>query len=235
MIGGDGAVGLAGVEMLYRNYGHRARELKASGKQLIGYLCALVPLEIITAAGLVPFRLKGDPFEPITDADKQMETIVCGTVRSRFDLLLKQQYDFLDGLVVPHACDSIARTYPLWRQTLAPRYSHFLNIPHSTDESSLQFFKLVLNTLRTSLDRFRGHSTSDSDLAEAVAAHNRNRAARGMSASSGNLERFKRIYRDIPALVLQSDMVDIGSYDEAATRAQIDVFIEMLDSAKNRK
>ena len=69
---------------------------------------------------------------------------------------------------------------------LAPRYSHFLNIPHSTDESSLQFFKLVLNTLRTSLDRFRGHSTSDSDLAEAVAAHNRNRAARGMSASSGN-------------------------------------------------
>jgi benzoyl-CoA reductase/2-hydroxyglutaryl-CoA dehydratase subunit BcrC/BadD/HgdB len=43
------------VERYYEDYGIRARELKKEGKTVISYLCSLVPMEIITAAGLVPF------------------------------------------------------------------------------------------------------------------------------------------------------------------------------------
>ena len=39
------------VERYYRDYGVRAKELAAEGKKVIGYICSLVPLEIITAAG----------------------------------------------------------------------------------------------------------------------------------------------------------------------------------------
>jgi benzoyl-CoA reductase/2-hydroxyglutaryl-CoA dehydratase subunit BcrC/BadD/HgdB len=61
--------GLAAVARYYQDYGLRARELKGQGKKVIGYLCALTPVEIITAAGLVPFRIKGDVNEPITRAE----------------------------------------------------------------------------------------------------------------------------------------------------------------------
>jgi benzoyl-CoA reductase/2-hydroxyglutaryl-CoA dehydratase subunit BcrC/BadD/HgdB len=47
------------VERYYKDYGIRARELKKEGKTVISYLCSLVPMEIITAAGLVPFTPKG--------------------------------------------------------------------------------------------------------------------------------------------------------------------------------
>jgi len=69
--------GLAAVDKYYQDYGCRARELKKQGKRIMNYLCAFTPVEIITAADFIPFRIKGDVNEPITKADAEMETIVC--------------------------------------------------------------------------------------------------------------------------------------------------------------
>ena len=50
---------LTTVEKYYKEYGVRAKELKAAGKKVLGYLSALCPVEIITAAGIVPFQAQG--------------------------------------------------------------------------------------------------------------------------------------------------------------------------------
>ncbi|MBN2074016.1 MAG: 2-hydroxyacyl-CoA dehydratase [Dehalococcoidales bacterium] len=47
------------------------------------------------------------------------------------------------------------------------------------------------------------------------------------------LNQLKKVYRDIPSLVLESDIVDISSYSEVDTHARIDSFIEILESVKN--
>jgi len=168
--------GLAAADRYYQDYGCRARELKRQEKKIIGYLCAYVPLEIIAAAGFIPFRIKGNVHEPITKADTQMETIACPLVRSCFDMALKGSYDFLDGLVIPHACDSICRTYDVWKYNLGLPYSHLVDVPHSTDDLSLEFFKAVLGTFRKSLGRFAGKEISDDELARAIQVYNQNRA-----------------------------------------------------------
>jgi benzoyl-CoA reductase subunit C len=171
----DAGSGLAVIDKYYQDYGCRAIELKSQGRKIIGYLCAFTPLEIITAAGFIPFRIKGDVNEPITRADTQMETIICPLVRSCFDMALKGKYDFLDGLAIPHACDSICRTYDIWKYSLDLPYCHLINLPHSTDDSSLEFFKSVLNTFRKSLGQFAGREISDQSLAQAVEVYNRSR------------------------------------------------------------
>jgi benzoyl-CoA reductase subunit C len=162
---------------LSEDYCSRARELNAQGKKIIGYLCALTPTEIITAAGFVPFRIKGDVNEPISKADTQMETIVCPLVRSCYDMALKGNYNFLSGIVIPHACDSICRTYDTWKNTLNLPYSHMINMPHNTDDSSLVFYKELLNTFRKSIGEFAGKSISDNDLSMTVTVHNNYRAS----------------------------------------------------------
>jgi bzd-type benzoyl-CoA reductase N subunit len=169
------AGGLAAVERLYQDYGRRARELKAQGRQVIGYLCAYTPVEIIEAAGLVPFRIKGSVTEPISKADTQLETIVCPLVRSCYDLALKQRYEFLDGLVIPHACDSMARSKDVWKYTLGLPYFHFIDTPHNTSDSSLDFFVSVLGTFCKSLGKFAGKEISAVSLAQAIKAYNENR------------------------------------------------------------
>ncbi|MGD9116501.1 MAG: 2-hydroxyacyl-CoA dehydratase family protein [Dehalococcoidia bacterium] len=46
------------------------------------------------------------------------------------------------------------------------------------------------------------------------------------------LNLLKKVYRDIPSLVLESDIVDISSYNEADTKARIDAFIDTLEAVK---
>jgi benzoyl-CoA reductase subunit C len=168
--------GLATAERYYTNYGIRVRELNKEGRKIMGYLCALTPVEIIAAAGFIPFRIKGDAAEPITKADAQMETIVCPIVRSFYDLSLKGRYDFLDGLVIPHACDSICRSYDIWKNTLGLPYNHLINMPHGTDDSSVEFYKEILKTFIETVFKHSGNEYSKEGMVRTIKAYNQNRA-----------------------------------------------------------
>ncbi len=151
------------------------RNYEPSGRKIIGYLTALGPIEIMTAAGVVPFRLKGNVSEAITKGDAYMETIVCPFIRNVFDAALKGKYDFLDGLVLTHQCDSIDRTTDIWSENLKLPYFHFLNVPHVTDGPSVEFMKDILRIFIGTLEKFVGKKISDNALAQAVKAHNENR------------------------------------------------------------
>ena len=169
--------GLAKAEKYYSDYGSRARELKGMGRKVIGYLSALCPVEILTAADVVPIRLRGNVSEAITKADAYMETIICPFVRNVFDSAIKGRYEFLDGIVLPHQCDSIDRTYDIWSYNLDFPYWHFINYPHLADKPSLAFTNEILRIFIRSLEKFTGREITDQALAEAVRAHNRNREA----------------------------------------------------------
>jgi len=163
------------VETYYNDYGLRAKELKKEGKKIIGYICSFVPLEIISASGCIPFRVRGNIHEPITKGDTLLETIVCPYYRSCFDLSVKQTYDFLSGMVIPHGCDSMVRSYSAWSYSLPYSYFHFINIPTVCGESSSEFFDAELNTFRRSLEKFAGKAITDDDLARTIRIYNENR------------------------------------------------------------
>ncbi len=166
---------LAVAEKYYKEYGSRAKELKDAGKKVIGYLSALGPVEIMTAAGVVPLRLKGNVSEPITKADAHMETIVCPFVRNVFDTALKGKFSFIDGMVLPHQCDSLDRTNDVWNYNLKLPYWHFLNVPHVADGPSIEFMKEILRLFVSSLEKFTGKKITDDNIAQAVKDHNENR------------------------------------------------------------
>jgi bzd-type benzoyl-CoA reductase N subunit len=172
----DGKVSIfSTVERYYKDYGLRARELKNEGRKAIGYVCSFVPLEVITAAGCVPFRVRGNVHEPITKGDTLLETIVCPYYRSCFDLSVKGKYDFLSGLVIPHGCDSMVRSFSAWTYALPYSYFHFVNIPTVCEESSFEFFGAEINTFRKSLEKFVGRTITDDQLVKAIRVHNENR------------------------------------------------------------
>ncbi len=168
--------GLAMAEKYYADYGSRAKELKAQGKKIIGYLTALAPVEIMTAAGVVPVRLKGNVSEPVTKGDAYMETIVCPFVRNVFDAAVKGKYAYLDGMLLPHQCDSIDRTNDVWSDNLNLNYWHFLNVPHVTDAPSIEFTKELFRVFISTLEKFTGSKITDEALSKAIKLHNENRA-----------------------------------------------------------
>lgn len=213
--------GLTLVERYYSDYGSRARELRKQGRRFIGYLCAYVPLEIISAAGFIPFRIKGNVHDPISLADTQMETIVCPMVRSYFDQTLKGAWDFIEGLVLPHSCDSMCITRDIWRTSLNLPYFHLLNVPHTISNNSREFFIECLRTFRASLEGYTGGAISDAAIMIEIEKYNALRKA---------IRRLYELRRDDEPLISGSATVRTLV---AAMSLPVEEAVSMVDSIAN--
>jgi benzoyl-CoA reductase subunit C len=167
--------GLGKVDEICDDRTRRAREMRNRGRKIIGHFCC-APVELISAAGLIPYRITGDMQAQVTQADAHVETITCPFVRSAFDIAIKGGYDFLDGFVVPHGCDSTERIYEIWNYHFKPTFSHFINMPHTTTQSSLVFAKEELRTFQRGLERLTGKEILPERIREAIGRYNQNRS-----------------------------------------------------------
>jgi benzoyl-CoA reductase subunit C len=164
------------IDEFYQDRGRRARQLHDAGKKIIGYFCCFVPDEIITAFDMVPYRIQGSPSEPIDEADAFLEPMACPFARSCFNMALKGEYDFLDGFVVPHSCDTVDRLYQIWRHNRPSPFNHIINVPHMMGTGSEAFYRSELDYFIKDLEVWSGRKLETAKLAQAVKLYNRRRA-----------------------------------------------------------
>ena len=164
------------LEELYNERGKRARQLHDTGKKVIGYFCCFVPDEIITAFDMVPYRIQGSPNESIDEADALLEPMACPFARSCFNMALKGEYDFLDGFVVPHSCDTIERMYHIWHSNKPSPFNHMINVPHMMGPSSDQFYRKELDYFILRLEEFTRKKLDKDKLRDAIQLYNCRRA-----------------------------------------------------------
>jgi benzoyl-CoA reductase subunit C len=167
--------GLAKARQIYRERSSRARDSRATGKKVMGYLCLYPPIEILTGLEIVAHRMFGDMKEPITKADSYLPTVLCPFLRSVLDMGLKGKYDFLDGVVMAHTCDVGAQIPGIWNNFVKTGYSYFIDTPHTTTGIALKQEEAELQAFKKSVESFSGKQLSDQKLKEAVTAHNRQR------------------------------------------------------------
>lgn len=170
------AKGLARAKKIYQDPYYRAKQLKAEGTKIVGYLSIYPPLEMMTAFDLVPYRLFGDIREPITKADFCLPTMVCPALRSTLDLGLKGKYDFLDGVVMAHPCEVGEKLAHVWQTYLPTAYSFYIDTPHTTHQAALEYHRQLLGDFERSLESFTGKELPTEKLKQAIEAHNQQRA-----------------------------------------------------------
>jgi benzoyl-CoA reductase/2-hydroxyglutaryl-CoA dehydratase subunit BcrC/BadD/HgdB len=168
--------GLSKAQEIYLNRSQRARELKAAGKKIIGYPCVYVPLEMLTALDLVPYRTCGDIKEPVTEADRALPHSFCPIMRNCLDCALKGKNDFLDGMVTIHSSDPQEKTARVWESYTNYPYFHFIDMPITVRPEALEYFKSQLTDFRKTLEAFTGKKLSNDKIEAAIKAHNRQRA-----------------------------------------------------------
>lgn len=172
----DASRGLARAAELYKQKDHRAKELKAQGKKVLGYLCLFAPPEIMAAAGILPYRLRGDLKEPVTKAHEFVEPFGCPYVRNLFDQDLKGKFTFLDGLIMSHSCDMVQRIYGIWTLNKKLNFHYFVNVPHTLMPWSKEFFKREMVFLREKVENFSGNKINNCQLKKTIAEYNQCRA-----------------------------------------------------------
>jgi benzoyl-CoA reductase/2-hydroxyglutaryl-CoA dehydratase subunit BcrC/BadD/HgdB len=222
----DKSKGLSKVQEIYRNRSQRAKELKAAGKKIIGYPCVYVPLEMLTALDLVPYRAYGDIREAVTEADRALPTSFCPIMRTCLDCDLKGKNDFLNGMATVHSCDPQEKTARVWESYTDYPYFHFIDMPSTVRPEAIEYFKSQLNDFRKTLEAFTGQKLSADKLKSAIEAHNQQRAL---------VQQLYELTKPVPPLISGTELVQVVKALMSLPVAEgNDLLTQVIGEVKNR-
>ncbi|MBM4446202.1 MAG: 2-hydroxyacyl-CoA dehydratase [Chloroflexi bacterium] len=196
----DKSQGLSKAQEIYLNRSKRVRELKATGKKIIGYPCVYVPLEMLTALDLVSYRTCGDIKEPVTEADRALPSSFCPIMRTCLDCALKSKNDFLDGMVTVHSSDPQEKTARVWESYINYPYFHFIDMPSTIRPEAIEYFKSQLNDFKKTLESFTGKKLTADKLKAAIKSHNQQRAL---------VQELYELTKPAPPLISGTELVQV--------------------------
>lgn len=151
------------------------------GRKVIGYTCSYVPEEIIAAAGLLPFRIRGIGARSTSLADAYYGPVNCSFPKCILQLVGEHKYDFLDGVVITPSCDSMRRLDDTWRKSAEqakaafPAFHSFFGVPHKVTSYSLEWFIDEIRNLMAGLEAHFNISITDDVLRQAIQEYNASR------------------------------------------------------------
>lgn len=149
-------------------FNRRVREWKEAGGKVVGYSCVATPVEIIEAAGLLPYRIKALGNAETELADGEMSLFNCSFCRACLQLGLDGTYDFLDGLIETNGCDHLRAMFENWQHQKRFDCFFYLKVPHFLRDDSLAYFEENLVMMKELLeDKFSVNVTDDA-LEEAM-------------------------------------------------------------------
>jgi bzd-type benzoyl-CoA reductase N subunit len=149
---------------------------KDRGGKVVGFFCSTVPEELFTAAGLLPFRMRGTGSTSTELSDAFFSPINCGFPRHTFNQALRGEYDFLDGLVCINSCDHVRRIYDNWIRNLKTPFVQVMSLPRKVQEPQVKWYYDELNILREQLEEHFGVEITDECVKDAIRLHNEIRA-----------------------------------------------------------
>lgn len=161
---------------LYSTRVSELKQLKASGKKLVGVFCNFVPEELVLAAGAVPIRLCSGCQEPIATAEEVLPRNFCPAIKSSLGMMMNGSPHFAlaDMLITPTTCDGkkkmaevFADKMPVW----------VLEVPHTTvTQQARQLWLAEMLNLKKNLEEFTGNRITKKGLRWAIELTNRRRA-----------------------------------------------------------
>ena len=151
-------------------------EWKAAGGKVVGYFCSHVPVEVLTAAGVLPFRMRGTGSTGTELADASFSSINCSFPKHTFNQALRGEFDFLDGLICISSCDHVRRVYDNWKQQLSTPYLTVMSLPKKIGEAQVDWYYEEINILREGLRKFLGVEITDDRLRDAIKQVNETRS-----------------------------------------------------------
>lgn len=168
----------------WRTFGEVTRTLsnpeienwKAGGGKVMGFFCSAVPDELLTAAGLLPFRMRGTGSTSTDLADAYFTPINCSFPRHAFNQALLGEYDFLDGLICLNSCDHVRRVYDNWIEAMDTSFVHVMSLPRKIEGPQVDWYYDDICILKEKIEVHFGVEITDEALRAAIVLHNNVRA-----------------------------------------------------------
>ncbi len=147
---------------------------RAAGGKVVGHFQVYFPEELAHAAGLLPFRVRGAPIEPL-QADSRFGSYLCSILKTSLELALSGRVE-LDLFVTHPICDAARNLAGVWGRNF-PYRCQILYLPqNATSPHAPEYLRGEYERLLRELEGIAGRSVSDGELRDSIAVFNENRA-----------------------------------------------------------
>jgi benzoyl-CoA reductase subunit C len=194
-------------EIVSEPYSWARKKKESTDKKIIGCFPMGVPEEIIHAASMIPIMLLGSG-EPIKEAQKYLPQQVCSVMRSNFDMCLRKELDFLDGIIFPDICDAIQRLSDVWRIHCPLPFHHNIASVVQDTPSGMKFLTEEFVRLKGALEEFFHIKISDEAIGKSIAVFDENRSLLDRLNQLRRLKPDLFKARDFPTIVGASMFMD---------------------------
>lgn len=167
------------------------QQAKDEGKKIVGFLYQETPIEILSAAGLVPYFIRGTGSEGTEYSEAFFRQLTCNYVRHTFNQIMDGKLDFLDGAVFYNSCDHARRIYDNWIELPDSPAYHFMYIPKKRDELTKEFYREEVKKFIEATEKKFGVKITDEDLKKAIEQHNE---IRRLQAELYEMQKGKQVY-----------------------------------------
>ncbi len=148
----------------------------ADGGRVVGHFCSHVPTEVLTAAGVLPLRMRGTGSTGTELSDAYFTNLNCSFVRHTFSQAMRGEYDFLEGLICVSSCDHVRRVYDNWKRQIKTPLVTIMALPKKVGDPQIEWYRGEIEILVKAVsEHFQIDVTTDR-LREAIRLHNRTRA-----------------------------------------------------------
>jgi len=152
-------------------------EHKRQGKKVFGWLCTYVPEEILHAAGILPVRITGYSQEmELEDGNAYLYINNCSFSRSCLQMGIREEYDFLDGVVAGSTCDGARRLFDLWCYYIKTPFHHILTVPRKFTQRAHDLYHSQVMQFKQHLEEHLGIQITDEELRQSIEVYNEARA-----------------------------------------------------------
>jgi len=143
------------------------------GGKVAGHFQVYFPEEIIHAAGMLPFKVRGAPMEP-NQADSHFGSYLCSILKTSLEMALSDQVR-MEMFVSHPICDAARNLAAIWgRNTDYP--SQILYLPQNPNSSgSADYLEHEYDRIRRVTQEVAGTEITDEDLRASIVVFNENR------------------------------------------------------------
>jgi len=149
------------------------RQWREAGGKVVGHFQVYFPEEIVHAAGLLPFKVRGAQVEGI-QADSHFGSYLCSIIKTSLEIALTEKVE-LDMFVTHPICDAARNLGAVWGRNF-PYKCQILYLPQNPNSSySVDYLRDEYERLKNDVEEIAGKEVTDDDLRHSLALYNENR------------------------------------------------------------
>jgi benzoyl-CoA reductase subunit C len=150
------------------------RRWRAAGGKVVGHFQVYFPEEIVHAAGMLPFKVRGAPIEP-GQAASHFGSYLCSILKTSLELVLSKRIE-LDMFVTQPICDAARNLTVVWGRNFSYPCEILYLPQNATSSYSIQYLRGEYDRFKQGVEEIAGREITVDDLRKSLAVFNENRA-----------------------------------------------------------